>query len=46
MKDFFKYTLATICGIIALCIVAGIIMMISFAGMVASSNATTPIKEN
>ena len=46
MKEFFKYTLATICGIITLGIVAGIIMMISFAGMVASGNATTEIKEN
>lgn len=46
MKEFFKYTLATVCGIIVLCIVAGIFMMISFAGMVASGNATTEIKEN
>lgn len=46
MKEFFKYTLATICGIITLGIVAGIIMMISFAGIVASGNATTEIKEN
>jgi protease-4 len=46
MKEFFKYTLATICGVITLGIVAGIIMMISFAGMVASGNATTEIKEN
>jgi protease-4 len=46
MKEFFKYVLATVCGIITLCIVAGIIMMISFAGMVASGNATTEIKEN
>ena len=46
MKEFFKYVLATICGIIALCVFAGIIMMISFAGMVASSNATTEVKEN
>jgi len=46
MKEFFKYTLATICGIITLGIVAGIIMMISFAGMMASGNATTEIKEN
>ena len=46
MKEFFKYTLATICGIITLGILAGIIMMISFAGLVASGNATTEIKEN
>lgn len=46
MKEFFKYALATVCGIIALGIVCGIIMMISFAGIVASGNATTEIKEN
>ena len=46
MKEFFKYSLATICGIIALSVVFGIIMMISFAGMVASGNATTEIKDN
>ena len=46
MKEFFKYALATICGIITLGIVAGIIMMISFAGMVAGGNATTEIKKN
>ena len=46
MKEFFKYVLATICGIITLCVFAGIMMMISFAGMVASSNATTDVKEN
>ena len=46
MKEFFKYTLATLCGIITLGIMAGIIMMITFAGMVASSNATTEVKEN
>lgn len=46
MKEFFKYALATICGIVTLGIVAGIIMMISFAGMVAGGNATTEIKGN
>lgn len=46
MKEFFKYVLGTVCGIITLCVFAGIMMMISFAGMVASGNATTEIKEN
>ena len=46
MKEFFKYTLATICGIVILAILAGIMFMISLAGMVASSSAPTKAKEN
>ena len=46
MRQFFKYTLATICGIVILCIVAGIFFMITIAGMVASSSSTIKIKEN
>ncbi len=46
MKEFFKYTLATICGIVILAILAGIMFMISFAGMIASGSATTDIKSN
>ena len=46
MKEFFKYTLATICGIILLSIVGGIIFMISLVGIVASGNKTTTAPEN
>lgn len=46
MRQFFKYTLATICGIVILCIVAGIFFMITIAGMVASSSSTIKVKEN
>lgn len=46
MKEFFKYTLATICGIIILMIIAGIMLMISFASMVASGSAKADIKDN
>ena len=46
MKDFFKYVLATACGIIALGIVAGIFFMISFASMIASGNAAPEVKDN
>ncbi|UKK51645.1 signal peptide peptidase SppA [Prevotella sp. E13-17] len=46
MKQFFRYMLATICGIIALLIICGIFMMISFASMIASSSAPTKAKEN
>ena len=46
MKEFFKYTLATICGIVILAIVAGIFFMISIAGIVASSSSPVKVKEN
>jgi protease-4 len=46
MKEFFKYTLATICGIILLSIVCGILFMISIVGIVASGNKTTTAPEN
>ena len=46
MKDFFKYVLATVCGIVAMSIVAGIIFMISFASMIASGNAAPEVKDN
>lgn len=46
MKEFLKYTLATICGIVILAILAGIMFMISLAGMVASSSAPTKAEKN
>ena len=46
MKEFFKYTLATICGILILAVIAGILFMISVAGMVASSSSPTKAKKN
>lgn len=46
MKDFFKYTLATICGIIILSVIAGILFMISIAGIIASSSASTNVEKN
>ena len=46
MKDFFKYTLATICGIIILSVIAGIIFMISIAGIIASGSASTSVEKN
>ena len=46
MKEFFKYTLATICGIVILAIVAGILFMISLASMVASSSAPAKADKN
>ena len=46
MKEFFKYTLATICGIVILMIIAGIMFMISLASMVASDSAPAKAEEN
>lgn len=46
MKDFFKYTLATICGIILLTVVSGILFVISIVGIVASESATTKLEDN
>ncbi len=46
MKDFFKYTLATIVGIVILSVIAGIMFMITIAGIVASSSASTKAEKN
>ena len=46
MKEFFKYVLATICGIVILGILAGIMFMISLAGMVAASSSPTKVEKN
>ena len=46
MKEFFKYTFATICGIIILAIIGGILFMISLASIVASSSAPTKAEKN
>lgn len=46
MKDFFKYTLATITGIIIFMLVVGIFCVISLIGMAASDSATTVVSDN
>jgi protease-4 len=46
MKDFFKFTLATICGIILLSIITGIFFMISVVSMVVSDSAPTKVQDN
>ena len=45
MKEFLKYVLATVIGILTFAIVIGIISVISIMGMVASQEATTVVKE-
>ena len=46
MKDFFKYVLATIVGLILTSIIMTIICIVSMAGMMASENMSQPVKEN
>lgn len=46
MKDFIKYTLATITGSIILLVALGIISVISLIGMIAAESTTTQVKEN
>ena len=46
MKDFLKYTLATLTGIILFMLVVGIICVFSLIGMAASDTATVNVKDN
>ena len=46
MKQFFKMTLATICGIAIFLLIAGFFMVISLAGMLASESAPTKVEDN
>ena len=46
MKQFFKMTLATVCGIAIFLLITGFFLVISLAGMLASDSASTKVKEN
>lgn len=46
MKDFLKYTLATIVGLMACMIIVTIISIVSIVGIAASAEATTSVNEN
>lgn len=46
MKDFIKYTLATIVGIVLASIIFTVIGIVSVAGMVASENAGNALEKN
>lgn len=46
MKDFFKYTAATVVGIIIFTIVCVALSVMSIVGMVASSSATQSVEKN
>ena len=46
MKNFFKYVLATITGIVLLSLIMGIIAVVAMVGLAASSAGSTPVEEN
>jgi protease-4 len=46
MKDFFKYMLATMCGIIVLSIIGILILVLTFMGMLAGGDSKVKAKEN
>lgn len=46
MKDFFKYTLATITGIIALVVITGIFALITIVGMISTNESSQKVKDN
>lgn len=46
MKDFLKYTLATITGLFLFAIIMGIMCIASIVSMVASGEKTTTVKDN
>ena len=46
MKQFFKMTFATVCGITIFLLITGFFLVISLVGMLASDSASTKVKEN
>ena len=46
MKDFFKYMMATICGIIVLSIIGGVLLALTFMGIMAGGDSKVKAKEN
>ena len=46
MKQFFKMTLATICGIAIFLLITGLFLVISLAGMLASESVPTKVEDN
>lgn len=46
MKDFLKYTLATIVGLMVTGIVMSILGIVSLAGFLSASQAETSVKKN
>ena len=46
MKDFLKYVMATVTGIILVTVIMGILCVISLVGIAASSAGTTTVEDN
>ena len=46
MKDFFKYMLATMCGILVMTIIGGLLLALTIMGILASSDSKVKAKEN
>ena len=46
MKDFFKYTAATVVGLIVFSVITGAIGMMCIVGMIASASSTKDVSEN
>ena len=46
MKEFFKYTLATVTGLVIVGVLMGIIGVVSIVGMLASEQTSTQVKDN
>jgi protease-4 len=46
MKQFFKMTLATICGIIIFMVLVGLFFVISLVGILASDSASIKVRDN
>ena len=45
MKDFIKYTMATVVGLVLVSIIMGILPFVSMAGMIASEGMSSPIEK-
>ena len=45
MKDFLKYTMATVVGLVLVSIIMGILTFVSMAGMIASEGMSSPIEK-
>lgn len=46
MKEFLKYTFATVAGLVIFCIISTLLMLMSMVGVIASQSQTTNIKDN
>lgn len=45
MKEFIKYTMATVVGVVLVSIIMGVLTIVSMAGMIASEGMSSPIEK-